>query len=1022
MDVGAGSGLTIEAWIYSTDNTYARPIVEWVPKTVGEYGLHFNAHANGPGVLYANLYDTADNHHFIQTATGLVQTNVYQHVALTYDKVSGVARLFVNGALATESVLGTFTPQTSPDLSIGFRPNTVPFGPIPFIGLIDEVSIYSRALLPAEVQSIYNAGSAGKCFSAPPSIFAQPTNQAVVIGATAIFNVLVSGSQPLSYQWTMEGTNLPGATNGSLVLTNVQLIQAGTYTVQVTNSYGSIVSSNALLIVNPPPPCLPPPSGLVGWWRGEGNPADIAAGNNGTVTTGISFVPGFVGQAFNFDGVTGAITVPASVVMNVQNLTIETWIFPTDVNTPRPIFEFADPTGLSTLNFWYGLGNGAQPVAGALFASARDGVNPSGNAFYVASTGLLPANQWSHVAFTFDSVAGKTALFLNGVSVAASDLAVPVHPNTLVGVNLGYRPAGSSEIYAGFRHSGKLDEVSLYNRALSPSEIQAIYNAGMSGKCRSPIAAAIFLQPTNQTTTVGQTASFRVQAGGTWPLGYQWSFNGASIPGATSSTLVLTNVQMKQAGSYAVAVTNDYGSATSSNATLVVNFGPAGVNVVTASGTAGEIVTVPIVLVANGNENSLGFSLNFSPSLLTNAGVILGPGANGALLQYNTNQSGAVGVAIALPSGNVFAPGTQEVAEVSFTTGVSANPLSIPLSLSDQPITRQLADVNAHSLAANFTGGQIVLARSAFEADVAPRPDGDGTVTIVDWVQVGRYVAGLDVPGSASEFQRADCAPRSTQGDGLLTVSDWVQAGRYAAALDPLTVAGGPTTPSGGQAITHDIHKRGAGPDRILEVQGPFLFQGQSGDLVVNLEAQGNENAIGFSLAFDPTSVRYLNYTQGLDAADATMDVNANQATNGQLGIILALPTDVTFNPGTRELVKVNFQAIIATPANSLVTLTDLPVRREVADTNALPVVVTYSNGTILVNPKPSLNVNQTKQGISLIWPSWATNYTLQVATGITLPVTTWFNLPIAPTISNGLMKVDLQLNGSVQFYRLKHQ
>jgi hypothetical protein len=41
MDVGAGSGLTIEAWILSTDNTYGRPIVEWVPKTVGEFGAHF---------------------------------------------------------------------------------------------------------------------------------------------------------------------------------------------------------------------------------------------------------------------------------------------------------------------------------------------------------------------------------------------------------------------------------------------------------------------------------------------------------------------------------------------------------------------------------------------------------------------------------------------------------------------------------------------------------------------------------------------------------------------------------------------------------------------------------------------------------------------------------------------------------------------------------------------------------------------------------------------------------------------
>jgi len=66
-------------------------------------------------------------------------------------------------------------------------------------------------------------------------------------------------------------------------------------------------------------------------------------------------------------------------------------------------------------------------------------------------------------------------------------------------------------------------------------------------------------------------------------------------------------------------------------------------------------------------------------------------------------------------------------------------------------------------------------------------------VSITDWVEVGRFAAHLDIPMTPSEFQRADCAPRSTLGNGVLTVADWVQAGRYAVGLDPLTPAGGPT-------------------------------------------------------------------------------------------------------------------------------------------------------------------------------------------------------------------------------------
>ncbi|MFN7930992.1 MAG: hypothetical protein U0Y68_24305 [Blastocatellia bacterium] len=94
---------------------------------------------------------------------------------------------------------------------------------------------------------------------------------------------------------------------------------------------------------------------------------------------------------------------------------------------------------------------------------------------------------------------------------------------------------------------------------------------------------------------------------------------------------------------------------------------------------------------------------------------------------------------------------------------------------------------------ANFT----VLPGSvaALEADVSPRPNGNGAVSIADWTQLGRFVAGLDTVSVGSEFQRADCAPRAIAGDGKITIGDWVQAGRYAAGLDAPTAAAGPSNP-----------------------------------------------------------------------------------------------------------------------------------------------------------------------------------------------------------------------------------
>ena len=84
------------------------------------------------------------------------------------------------------------------------------------------------------------------------------------MGGTANFSVTASGALPLSYSWNFNGTNIAGATNTSLTLTNVQLNQAGNYAVLVTNVYGSVLSSNAILTVNlPPSPQLFPADALI---------------------------------------------------------------------------------------------------------------------------------------------------------------------------------------------------------------------------------------------------------------------------------------------------------------------------------------------------------------------------------------------------------------------------------------------------------------------------------------------------------------------------------------------------------------------------------------------------------------------------------------------------------------------------------------------------------------------------------------------------------------------------------------
>ena len=124
-----------------------------------------------------------------------------------------------------------------------------------------------------------------------------------------------------------------------------------------------------------------------------------------------------------------------------------------------------------------------------------------------------------------------------------------------------------------------LDEVSIYNRALSAGEIAAIYSAGIAGKCGWP---TVTRQPKNQVGYWGKSVTFTVEAAGVPPLGYQWLKDTVPIDGATDSSLVLTNLQMTDAASYSVVVSNADGTNTSNNAYLTMN--PAGVSLALYSG------------------------------------------------------------------------------------------------------------------------------------------------------------------------------------------------------------------------------------------------------------------------------------------------------------------------------------------------------------------------------------------------------------------------------------------------------
>jgi hypothetical protein len=162
LDVGKGDGFTFECWIKPVSVTQQMLIAEY-ERVLGTYegadtGINFAIQPSS--VLYANVLDSTAIHasHEISSPANLLVAGVWQHVALTYDKASGLAALYINGTVAAQADLGSFTPQTSfAYLLIGGRTTygSVSHPRSAFSGGINAIGIFNRALSASEIQAIY---------------------------------------------------------------------------------------------------------------------------------------------------------------------------------------------------------------------------------------------------------------------------------------------------------------------------------------------------------------------------------------------------------------------------------------------------------------------------------------------------------------------------------------------------------------------------------------------------------------------------------------------------------------------------------------------------------------------------------------------------------------------------------------------------------------------------------------------------------------------------------------------------
>lgn len=563
------TNLTIEAWIKFTglDSAGTGP-------AAGVQNIIFKQNKQSSSFEGFDLGKTrvsgSDYFRFIvssasgQTATirssTIISTGIWYHVAAV--RGPNFTQLYVNGILERQTNVSFAQSYGTQPLYFGTTGQS--YWDRRFKGNLDEVSLYDRALDSNDIAAVYAAGAAGKCKA--PAIIAPPQNQFAQPGTDVSFAVTASGFGLLSYQWQFNAVAIPGATNATLLLTNVQMSQAGYYSVIVSNALGVNISTEGLLSVGPE--CSALPFALTSWWRGEANVSDATGLNPGNTPYGIAYAPGKVGQAFDFDGSSRRVSVADSPNFKfTDGFTLEAWVYPRQY-AGLILFRGDNRPGLD---------------AWSLDAYQNGKVNfqivdTSGNVANVLAP--LALNQWQHVASTWDRVSHTLKLYLNGILAAQTDTFLLPSAN----LDPGSEPAVGIGNHGGTVHqfpfNGLIDEPAIYSHALDANEIQAIYASDSTGKCLSPTAPHFYSAPLNQSLEQGTTIVLSAAVGGTAPLSFQWFFNGtplvndARTTGATTPAVTLTDTQTNLNGSYSLVVTNAYGAITSAPVTLTIFIPP----------------------------------------------------------------------------------------------------------------------------------------------------------------------------------------------------------------------------------------------------------------------------------------------------------------------------------------------------------------------------------------------------------------------------------------------------------------
>ena len=533
---------TITAWAYEDSNGTGDFVAAYGRILTTDDGAAFQFESGASGDV--QIYTWSEINAPWQIGWGLGSSvapllDQWEHWAVVYDGTN--LTIYRNANQGPQGGVAS-TPVTSPLAVPGYTGAVLigseldQFASRTWNGMLDDVAVFAGALTPAQIVTVMG-GDFSAFIGGPPGIVSQPQDQTVPQGSTATFSVGADGQAPFQYQWYFNGTNKlsaaanPTATNATLVLTDLQVSQSGSYSLLVSNALGSVTSQPAKLVVFKVT--------LVGLWRfNQGSGTNVldssGLGNNGYLTGENGNVPAWAasqagfGDALRFtnNGVDHAyVVIPSAGSLGIGQTATNPWTI--------TAWAYEDSDGTSDFVATYGrvlvIDNGTafQFESGAsgdaeIYTWSRP-PNTEWQILWGAGSAVAPLlDQWQHWAVVYDGA--NLTVYRNGNSGPNGGIASQAVTAPLGGY-AGYQDGiliGSELAQPGNRTwNGMLDDVAVFNIALSQDQIQTVMGGDFSAYIPPPdlsITASpgntILSWPANETTFQLQSRTNLIQ--GTW--------------------------------------------------------------------------------------------------------------------------------------------------------------------------------------------------------------------------------------------------------------------------------------------------------------------------------------------------------------------------------------------------------------------------------------------------------------------------------------------------------------------------